>query len=86
MFFLQSVFILDQGLNGIWIWVGSKVSEKELSEALRNARGFVKKKKYPNSTKVTRVVEGFEPLEYQVLFASWTNKDNCNGKIKLGTF
>lgn len=60
-------------MHGIWVWVGKKASEKERLEALRNARGFVKKKKYPNNTKVTRVVEGHEPLEFKVLFLAWKN-------------
>ncbi|XP_050309860.1 villin-like protein quail [Anthonomus grandis grandis] len=67
----DDVFIVDQELNGIWVWVGKKVSEKEKNESLRNARGFVKKKKYPSNTKVTRVVEGLEPAEFKALFKLW---------------
>lgn len=67
------MFILDHGVHGIWVWVGKKANDKERTEALRNARGFVKKKKYPNNTKVTRVVEGSEPLEFKVLFLRWKN-------------
>ncbi|XP_050509264.1 advillin isoform X1 [Diabrotica virgifera virgifera] len=67
----EDVYILDQEVDGIWVWVGRKVSEKERSEALRNARGFVKKKKYPANTKVTRVVDSYEPQEFKMLFASW---------------
>lgn len=58
--------------------MGRKTSEKERSEALRNARGFVKKKKYPNQTRVGRVVEGHEPSEFKALFFSW--KDDVKGK------
>lgn len=68
---LQDVFIVDQENNGIWVWVGKRVSEKEKSEALRNARGFVKKKKYHSNTRVARVVEGLEPIEFKVLFKFW---------------
>ncbi|KAF7268409.1 hypothetical protein GWI33_018470 [Rhynchophorus ferrugineus] len=67
----EDVFIIDQDLNGIWVWVGRKVNEREKNEALRNARGFVKKKKYPSNTKVTRVVEGVEPVEFKMLFRLW---------------
>lgn len=59
------------------MWVGKKVHEKEKAEALRNARGFVKKKRYPNNVKVTRVVEGSEPLEFKALFLAW-HDDNGN--------
>ncbi|ERL83940.1 hypothetical protein D910_01384 [Dendroctonus ponderosae] len=67
----KDVYIVDQEINGIWVWVGKRVNEKEKNEALRNARGFVKKKKYPGNTKVTRVVDGLEPIEFKVLFKLW---------------
>lgn len=71
---MQDVFIIDRETAGIWIWVGKRASEKERGEALRNARGFVKKKKYPNSTQVARVVDTFEPVEFKMLFASWKDE------------
>ncbi|CAH1186187.1 unnamed protein product [Phyllotreta striolata] len=67
----EDVYIVDQECEGIWVWVGRKVNEKERCEALRNARGFVKKKKYPSYTKVTRAVDGHEPQEFRMLFADW---------------
>lgn len=73
----QDVFIVDQGLEGVWAWVGKRASEKERSEALRNARGFVKKKKYSNQTRVTRIVEGHETSEFKALFFTW--KDDPKG-------
>ncbi|XP_074029921.1 villin like protein quail isoform X3 [Leptinotarsa decemlineata] len=73
----QDVFIVDHETNGIWVWVGRKASEKERNEALRNARGFVKKKKYPSNTRVTRVIDGHEPVEFKMLFASW--RDDTKG-------
>ncbi|XP_018568811.1 advillin-like, partial [Anoplophora glabripennis] len=73
----DDVFIVDHEVNGIWVWVGKRANDKERSEALRNARGFVKKKKYPSNTKVTRVVDGYEPVEFKMLFSSW--KDDPKG-------
>ncbi|XP_019873520.1 advillin isoform X2 [Aethina tumida] len=78
--FLQSdlnsddVYILDHEANGIWVWVGKRAPDKERSEGLRNARGFVKKKKYPSHTKVTRVVDGHEPTEFKMLFPFWKSE------------
>ena len=37
-------FIIDNGSHGIWVWVGKKASQKERTEAMRNAQGFIKKK------------------------------------------
>lgn len=72
------MFIIDNGTNGIWVWVGRRASDKERVEAMRNARGFVKKKKYPNNTNVTRVIDGSECLEFKMLFNYW--KDDSNPK------
>ncbi|XP_060597289.1 gelsolin-like [Ruditapes philippinarum] len=48
--------------------------------------GFIKKKAYPNHTKVTRVIEGGEPSDFKCLFKSWpmpvaTGKAYNNNKI-----
>ena len=37
-------WIVDNGECGIYVWVGKKASEKERTEAMRNAQGFIKKK------------------------------------------
>lgn len=73
---------MDHGVNGIWVWVGKRASDKERTEAMRNARGFVKKKKYPSQTAVTRVVDGAEPLEFKMLFTAWREKDETKGMGK----
>ncbi|MPC13488.1 Gelsolin [Portunus trituberculatus] len=39
-------FIIDNGSDGIWVWVGKKATKKEREEALRNAQGFITKKGY----------------------------------------
>nr|CAD7432912.1 unnamed protein product [Timema monikensis] len=67
-------FIIDNGVTGIWVWVGRRASPKERVEAMRNAHGFVTKKGYPNNTPVTRVVDGGEPVEFKILFTSWRER------------
>lgn len=49
---------------------------------MRNARGFVKKKKYPSYVEVTRVVEGYESIEFKQLFSSWKDKEDNIGFTK----
>lgn len=73
------MFILDHGILGIWVWVGKRATDKERFEAMRNARGFVKKKKYPNTTRVTRIIDGAEPLEFKTLFLTWKDPDEQKG-------
>ncbi|XP_045178411.2 villin-1-like isoform X2 [Mercenaria mercenaria] len=79
-------YIIDNGAAGIWAWIGKGSTKKEKSEAMRNALGFIKKKSYPNSTSVTRVIEGGEPTDFKCLFKSWpmpvaTGKAYNNNRI-----
>lgn len=36
-------YIIDCGERGVWIWVGQTSTARDKKEAMRNARGFVKK-------------------------------------------
>lgn len=75
----QDSYIIDNGQDGIWVWVGKKATQKEREEALRNAQGFVTKKGYPSTTQVTRIVENGEPAEFKTLFKDWKDKDQSKG-------
>lgn len=74
---------MDNGEQGIWVWVGKKASPKERVEAMRNAHGFVKKKGYPSHTAVTRVIDGGEPVDFKQLFTSWRNRDQTTPAAML---
>ncbi len=39
----NSAFIVDCAKQGVWIWLGRNCSARDKSEAMRNARGFVRK-------------------------------------------
>lgn len=45
-------------------------------------QGFIKKKGYPNTTAVTRVVDGGEPVEFRALFNSWRDPEDVSGMGK----
>lgn len=49
---------------------------------MRNAQGFIVKKGYPEHTRVTRVIDGGEPVEFKNLFRNWKDSNQTNG---LGT-
>ncbi|KAG0721754.1 Advillin [Chionoecetes opilio] len=72
-------FIIDNGQDGIWVWVGKKATQKEREEALRNAQGFITKKGYPPHTQVSRIVQHGEPPEFKTLFKDWRDKDQTIG-------
>ncbi|KAL7643355.1 UNVERIFIED_CONTAM: hypothetical protein RMT77_006647 [Armadillidium vulgare] len=69
-------FIIDNGHQGVWVWVGKRATLKEREEAMRNAQGFITKKGYPQSTQVSRIVDGGEPPEFKTLFKDWRDKDD----------
>ncbi|CAK9814595.1 VIL1 [Anthophora plagiata] len=67
----ESVYLIDRGEAGVWAWVGRNVNAREKLEAIRNARGFVKKKNYSNGVSVERALEGYEPTEMKALVRGW---------------
>ncbi|XP_011201765.2 villin-like protein quail isoform X1 [Bactrocera dorsalis] len=67
----STAYVLDGCLQGIWLWVGNMAPHQDKISAMGNGRAFVKKKKYPYSTPVIRVVQGHEPVEFIRLFPNW---------------
>lgn len=72
-------YIVDNGDQGVWAWIGKKASPKERIEAMRNAQGFIRKKNYAPNTPVTRVIDGGEPEEFKSLFCRWKVKNETVG-------
>lgn len=46
---------------------------------MRNGQGFAKKKEYPVTTRVTRVIDGGEPAEFRSLFRDWKVREQTTG-------
>ncbi|XP_048515379.1 villin-1 [Athalia rosae] len=82
----SSVFLIDRGEAGVWAWVGREVNPREKLEAVRNARGFVKKKGYSNGTPVARAIEGQEPSEMKSMLRGWENREKKGPLILPGQF
>ncbi|XP_055919693.1 villin-like protein quail isoform X2 [Eupeodes corollae] len=81
----MAVYILNGFSLGVWMWIGKNVPNVENIEAIRNGRGFIKKKKYPSSTLLIRVIEGHEPIEFTHLFPGWVDRETKTTHI-LGKF
>ena len=75
----QDSYIVDNGEQGVWAWIGKKATPKERIEAMRNAQGFIRKKNYSPHTPVTRVIDGGEPEEFKSLFSKWRVKHETVG-------
>ena len=48
-------------------------------------QGFLQKKGYPKTTKVCRVIDGAEPMEFIALFQIWTDPNAQKGLGKVYT-
>lgn len=68
----NDTFIVDNGANGIWVWVGQDATKKERSSGLKYAMELIKKKGYPQKTEVTKVIEDGETVEFKSLFKQWS--------------
>lgn len=63
-------FILDTG-SGIYVWIGRKATDQEKKQGMSKAQDFLKSKKYPAWTKVTRIVESAESAPFKQYFSTW---------------
>jgi len=70
----NDAFILDTGA-GLFIWIGKGASNEEKLHSMKMATDFLKTKGYPNTTPVTRVVEGAETPLFKQNFNHWPEKD-----------
>lgn len=73
-------FVLDTG-SGIYVWVGKKATAEEKSQSLSRAQGFLKTKKYPSWTKVTRIVEGAESAPFKQYFFTWRDRGATHNRL-----
>lgn len=76
---LQDTYIIVNNAHGIWVWIGKKASEEERSNGMKQAYEFLKKVVNSEKMCVTRVVDGGEPVEFQMLFADWKDPNASVG-------
>jgi len=81
----NDTFIVDNGANGeIWVWVGREASPQERSSAMRYAMELIKTTKYPSTTKVCKVIEDGETVEFKSLFKQWSGVQSFTIREKQG--
>lgn len=74
-------FILDTTDSNIFVWVGKKCNNKERSEAMTKAQGFLTSKKYPSWTHVQRIIEGAEPTAFTQYFQTWRGAGELHSRL-----
>ncbi|KAI4363989.1 hypothetical protein MLD38_020136 [Melastoma candidum] len=63
-------YLLDQGVE-IFVWVGRITQVDERKAAIQTAEEFIKEQNRPKSTRVTRVIQGYETQRFKSNFDSW---------------
>ncbi|GFX69527.1 gelsolin, cytoplasmic [Trichonephila clavipes] len=84
--YLQSddCFLLDGGMNGIFVWIGKSSSREERIGAMNLAnQKYIEKKGYPKWLQVKRVIECAEPPLFKSYFSVWKEPDH---EMTLGRY
>ncbi|XP_028789451.1 villin-3-like [Neltuma alba] len=82
----KKCYILDCGAE-VFLWVGRVTQVEERKSACQAVEEFVVSHNRPKSTKITRVIQGFETHEFKSNFDSWptgtatTGAEEGRGKV-----
>ncbi|KAL0714658.1 hypothetical protein Bca4012_021637 [Brassica carinata] len=63
-------YLLDCG-SEVFIWVGRVTQVEERKTAIQAAEDFIASENKPKATRVTRVIQGYEPHSFKSNFDSW---------------
>ncbi|KAH9624489.1 hypothetical protein KSS87_016930 [Heliosperma pusillum] len=63
-------YLLDRGAE-VYIWFGRVTQVEERKVACQAAEEFVTSQNRPKSTRITRVIQGYEPHSFKAHFDSW---------------
>ncbi|QCD97413.1 gelsolin [Vigna unguiculata] len=79
-------YLLDCGAE-VFVWVGRVTQVEERKAACQAAEEFVASQKRPKSTRITRIIQGYETHSFKSNFDSWpsgsatTSADEGRGKV-----
>ncbi|XP_057720707.1 villin-3 [Arachis stenosperma] len=71
-------YLLDCGAE-VFIWVGRVTQVEERKAACLAAEDFLTSQKRPKSTRITRVIQGYEPHSFKSNFDSWPSGSSNTG-------
>ncbi|XP_027350666.1 villin-3-like isoform X1 [Abrus precatorius] len=79
-------YLLDSGAE-VFVWVGRVTQVEERKAACKAAEEFISSQKRPKSTRITRVIQGYETHSFKSNFDSWplgsatTGAEEGRGKV-----
>ncbi|XP_057438079.1 villin-3 [Lotus japonicus] len=71
-------YLLDCGAE-VYVWVGRVTQVEERKAACQAAEDYVASQKRPKSTRITRVIQGYEPHSFKSNFDSWPSGSATTG-------
>ncbi|RYR51807.1 hypothetical protein Ahy_A06g026783 [Arachis hypogaea] len=71
-------YLLDCGAE-VFVWVGRVTQVEERKAACLAAEDFLTSQKRPKSTRITRVIQGYEPHSFKSNFDSWPSGSSNTG-------
>lgn len=79
--YLQSgdCYMLDTGIDGLFVWIGKDSSQRERREAMKLATKYIEKNGYPQWLQVKRIIDQGEPPVFKSYFSLWTEPDDQLG-------
>ena len=72
-------FVLDTGIDGLFVWIGKESSQKERREAMNLANKYIEKNNYPKWLPVKRIIDQGEPPIFKSFFSLWTEPEDQLG-------
>lgn len=78
-------FLLDGGVNGLFVWIGRGASKKERLEAMNYANKYMEQRGYPNWISVKRIIDQAEPPIFKQYFSLWKEPEDQVGLGRVYT-
>lgn len=78
-------FLLDGGVNGLFVWIGRAASKKERVEAMNYANKYIEQHGYPNWVHVKRIIDQAEPPIFKQYFSLWKEPEDQVGLGRVYT-
>ncbi|CAI4221384.1 unnamed protein product [Auanema sp. JU1783] len=74
----NDAFILDASAGGIFVWIGKNCTIEERHKAVSWGDKYLKQRKLPEWTQVTRILETTEPQIFTQWFSQWADVKKKN--------
>ncbi|PIA48474.1 hypothetical protein AQUCO_01400812v1 [Aquilegia coerulea] len=71
-------YLLDCGAE-VFVWIGRVTQLEDRKAAIQAAEEFIANQNRPKSTRITRIIQGYEPHSFKTNFESWPTGATTSG-------